>query len=153
MTNMRRVAMLLLSLALASLPGCAEELGPEEMPVTKVKGRVTEAGRPVNKGWIEFYPVDGTIGKIRSARLAEDGSFEADGVAVGVNLIRLQTREILSSTTEKRMFGAYSSPIRRKISQEPAGPISIDLIEEATRHRLATAKHKKSYSPIAGISQ
>src|SRR5438132_13339166 len=69
--------------------GCAEELGPVPLRVARVQGVVRERGRPVSGGWIEFVPVDGTVGNLRSARLHQDGSFEADRVAVGTNLIRL----------------------------------------------------------------
>src|SRR5947209_4945853 len=73
----------------ALLPvGCSEELGPVPMPVARVHGVVTEGHRPVAGGWIEFMPVDGTVGNLRSARLEPDGSFAADRVAVGVNAIR-----------------------------------------------------------------
>src|SRR5207253_905083 len=81
-------ALLILSLGLL-VTGCSEELGPVPMRVSRVRGVVREGSRPVSGGWIEFFPVDGTIGNLRSARLRADGSFDADGVAVGVNLIRL----------------------------------------------------------------
>ncbi|HKI20908.1 MAG TPA: hypothetical protein VKA15_23655, partial [Isosphaeraceae bacterium] len=64
--------------------------------MTTVRGVVTEGRRPVGGGWIEFVPVDGTIGKLRSARLNADGSFEAKGVAVGVNLVRIVSARIES---------------------------------------------------------
>ena len=63
--------------------GCSEELGPEHMPVARVKGFVKEGVRPVSEGWIEFIPVDGTVGNLCSARLHADGSFEAEHVRGG----------------------------------------------------------------------
>jgi hypothetical protein len=153
----RSPAFLLRRLALAgllvTLPGCAEELGPEVMPVAHVSGKVTEGGRPVTGGWIEFYPIDGTIGNMRSARLRADGSFDTDGVAVGLNLIRLHTVDILKATDGKQIFSAYYSPIRRTIPAQPAGPVKIDLIEEAYRHAASSPKHAGSGSPRPGASQ
>jgi hypothetical protein len=136
-----------------SLPGCAEELGPEPMPVANVSGKVTDGGRPVTGGWIEFYPIDGTIGKIRSARLRADGSFETDRVAVGLNLIRLHTLDILKAADGKRIFGTYYSPIRRTIPAQPAGPLAIDLIEEALRHADSSARRGGSGSSGPGAPQ
>src|SRR5262249_10621394 len=118
--------------------GCAEELGPVPMPVTRVKGTVREGGRPVSGGWIEFHPVDGTIGNLRSARLRNDGSFDADGVAVGQVLIRLVNARI-ESPVASRVFGAFSSPIRRHIPEEPGEPILVDLVEELIRFQNARA--------------
>ena len=69
--------------------GCTEELGPENLPVARVSGVVREGDRPVGGGWIEFIPVDETVGNLCSAKLGVDGSFNAKSVAVGVNLIRL----------------------------------------------------------------
>jgi len=114
------------------LSGCAEVFGPERMPVSRVKGRVSEGGRPVQGGWIEFFPVDGTVGILRSARLHPDGSFEADRVAVGLNLIRLVNTSI-EVPGVARLFGAYTSPIRRTIPEQPGSPLAIDLLDEAIR--------------------
>ena len=79
---------------------------------------VVEAGRPVAGGWIEFVPVDGTVGDRRSAPLAADGRFEVSGVAVGRNVIGLVNAPIrcpaAGSCSDSR-----GSPIRRDI---PAGP-------------------------------
>jgi hypothetical protein len=116
------------------LAGCSEELGPERMPVTHVKGLVTEGNRRVSGGWIEFFPVDGTIGNLRSARIRADGSFETDKVPVGLNLIRLVNAP-LSSISAKRIFGAYTSPIRRTIPAHPTEPLLIDVVDESIRVR------------------
>jgi hypothetical protein len=148
--GLRPLALAWLSLL---LPGCTEELGPERMPVAKVSGRVTEGGRPVTGGWIEFYPIDGTVGKIRSARLRPDGSFETDSVAVGLNLIRLHTLDILKSTDGKRVFSAYHSPIRRTIPAEPTGPIKIDLIEEAILHQDPNLQGTRPRTTGAGAAR
>jgi len=122
--------------------GCAEELGPERMPVTRVKGRVTEGGRPVRGGWIEFFPIDGTVGDLRAARLEADGSFDADHVAVGLNVIRLVNTDI-QHRDAARLFGAYSSPIRRTIPERPGDPLAIELADEAKRWDDARPRHSR----------
>jgi hypothetical protein len=132
---------LVLSSSVALAPfGCTEELGPERLPVARVKGWVTERGRPVTGGWLEFFPVDGGIGNIRAARLRGDGSFDADRVGVGLNLIRLVNTDIQHADAA-RLFGSYQSPIRRTISAQGSEPLYIELVDEATlwdrsvRHR------------------
>ncbi len=127
------------SLAIAGLclwtAGCSEELGPEPIRLTIVKGVVREGTRPVSRGWIEFYPVNGTVGNLRSARLHADGSFEARGVALGENLIRLENAAI-DSPGAAQLFRLYGSPIRRIIGDQPgAVPLDIDLVEEAIRYQ------------------
>jgi hypothetical protein len=135
-----------LLIAAALLPaGCAEELGPVPMPVARVHGVLTEGHRAISGGWIEFIPVDGTVGNLRSARLEPDGSFDADGVAVGVNAIRLVDAPI-ESPAHGRLFSTYASPIRRAISADPSQTFHIDLVEEAIR-----AREKRSRGP-AGTS-
>ncbi len=115
-------------------PGCSEELGPERFPTTRVAGVVVEGGRPVAGGWIEFIPTEGTVGNIRSARIGRDGSFQADRVAIGENVIRLVNAPITIPGGAAR-FGQFSTPVRRRISPEPDGPLTIDLLEEAVRYR------------------
>src|SRR5258708_2926577 len=63
--------------------GCSEELGPEVFRTTRVEGTVRIAGQPVTSGWVEFQPVEGAQGNLRSAPIRKDGSFAAEGVPVG----------------------------------------------------------------------
>ena len=107
-------------------PGCSEELGPEHMIVTRVQGVVRRGHSPVSGGWIEFFPVEGTVGKLRSARIRNDGSFKAERVPVGLNLIRLANAP-LGSRGAERLFGLYTSPSRRTIPANSTLPLVIDV--------------------------
>ncbi len=113
-------------------PGCSEELGPEHFPTSRVVGRIVEGGNPVGGGWIEFIPTDGTVGNLRSARIGKDGSFHADRVAIGQNVIRLVNAPI-SIPGGNILFGKFSSPIRRKVPARPEWSLTIDLVEELVR--------------------
>jgi hypothetical protein len=128
--------------------GCARALGPEPMPVTAVRGVVTEGRRPVGGGWIEFIPVDGTIGKLRSARLNADGSFEAQGVALGVNLIRIVNARI-ESRAIARLAGSFASPIRRVASKQDRRPLAIDLLDETVRFEASLSARAGAGRPAA----
>src|SRR5262249_19496563 len=70
---------------LGLLIGCSEELGPERMETATVSGIVREGLRPVGGGWIEFTPIDGAVGLLRSAPIQPDGHFVVDRVALGKN--------------------------------------------------------------------
>jgi hypothetical protein len=118
----------------ATLPGCSEELGPVPLDVTSVRGVVTEGRKPITGGWVEFFPVDGTVGNLRSARLRPDGTFQADRVAVGRNLIRLVNFRSESKSIE-HLFGSMQSPIRRVVVKNATEPITIDLFEEAMAYQ------------------
>jgi hypothetical protein len=132
------------------IPGCSEELGPEPMPVTRVKGSVTEGGRPLSRGWVEFFPVDGTVGNLRSARIRADGVFEADGVAVGRNLIRLVNTGLRPNFG---IFSTFQSPIRRLIPAQPAEPVRIELVDEAIRFQSTLSPQASSGSSGVGESR
>src|SRR4051812_3025916 len=111
--------------------GCREELGPVPKPTTSVRGFVRAGGKAVGGGWIEFLPVEGTVGDFRSAPIGPDGSFAADRVAVGVNQIG-----VVAATADRllaRRFQTYRSPIRRAIPGGPSTVLNLDLIEEAIR--------------------
>jgi hypothetical protein len=114
--------------------GCREELGPEPMPTTRVSGRVHIRTQPVGGGWIEFYPTDGTIGKVRSARLRPDGTFDADRVSLGRNAI-----QIAHPSVKLFDYAPGASPfeqvavIRREIDKVPKTTIDIDLQDEYLR--------------------
>jgi hypothetical protein len=129
--------------------GCGDVLGPETMPVASVDGKVSQRGKPVTRGWIEFVPVDGTVGRMRSARLHSDGTFHATKVPVGLNLIRLVNID-WDPIWFKRTFGAFTSPIRRVIRENDNPPLEIDIfMEYADLPRLAP-KGKTGRPPDAG---
>lgn len=69
--------------------GCADELGPKRFETTTVAGRILYSGRPIDGGWIELIPVDGTAGSVRSSPVAKDGTFKVSKAAVGRCAIRL----------------------------------------------------------------
>jgi hypothetical protein len=144
----RRGPFVLILVSLASA-GCTEELGPERLPVARVKGVVREGSRPVAGGWIEFIPVDDTVGNLRSAKLAADGSFDADDVAIGVNLIRLVNAP-LRTPGAKQIVGAYQSPIRREIPAQPSEPLSIDVVDELIRYQRSLRPPAASESSATG---
>jgi hypothetical protein len=115
---------------LALVAGCREELGPEPMPTTTVTGRIHVAGAPIGGGWVEFHPVEGTVGLMRSAPLALDGTFRADKVPVGRVLIRLEHPKVVPTVMESL---PPLAPPRREIR----GPcnLDLDLAAEARRAR------------------
>lgn len=135
--------------------GCAEELHPVAMPTTRVQGVVTDGARPVSGGWIEFIPVEGTIGVLRSARLGADGTFDTDGVAVGINAIRLFNTRI-ASRPYRGLFSTFSSPIRRKIgggeSGATSGPsrISVNLVQESIKFQKSQSRSLPGEPSTAG---
>jgi hypothetical protein len=133
------------SLALGSL-GCHDALGPERMITTNVVGSVTQAGRPLSRGWIEFIPIDGTVGRMRSARIQKDGGFHATKVPVGFNLIRLVNVDIENDDLRRGM-GSFASPIRRTISEKPGGDrVEIDVIEEYRKAAAAKLRSRDGLS-------
>jgi hypothetical protein len=130
--------------------GCTEELGAEHFPTTRVSGVVVEGGRPVAGGWIEFIPVEETVGNIRSARIQPDGSFQVDQVAIGENAIRLVNAPI-QLHRGSQLFGQFSTPIRRVIPPQPDGPLEIDLLEEAMRYQSARPRPTESNAREPGV--
>jgi hypothetical protein len=130
----RRTLVGLIALALSAVaPGCAEELGPEPMETTRVTGVVLEGGRPVRGGWIEFVPVEGTVGNMRSAPIGPGGRFTADRVPVGTNRIGLVA--VPFSTLPRGMFDTLGSQIERQIPPGLSSSLTLDVIDEAVRLR------------------
>jgi magnesium transporter len=136
--NLRdRLIFLVASLALV---GCSEELGPERFPSTTVRGSVMIGARPLGGGFVAIDPAEGTRGNVRVARIRPDGSFEAQGVAVGRVVIRVDQ---LPDGTIPTASGPLKvlilermlrrSPIRRTIPEGRDTRLPIDLIEEANR--------------------
>jgi hypothetical protein len=130
---LRRLAV---AMAVVSAAGCREELGPVSFATTRVTGVVREGGRPLGGGWIEFMPVDGTVGNLRSAPIGRDGRFEATKVAVGRHLVGFVAAPIGRPDVRQRFEGP-NSPIRLAIPPGRATNLDIDLLEETLRHQLA----------------
>ncbi len=119
---------------LLGLAGCSQEMPPERIDTTPVSGRVHVGTRPIHGGWIEFMPIEGTVGLLRSAPLGPDGTFSARGVAIGRNLVRIVDPPfpLPSASPDPRIdFRQFTSPIRRDI--RPAEPLDIDLLSERVR--------------------
>jgi hypothetical protein len=94
----------------------------------------------VGGGWIEFVPVEATLGRIRSARIQADGSFRAHRVSIGKNAIRVVNAPI-QFRGGRELFGNYSTtPVRRLIPDQPVETLKIDLLEEAVRYQAQRSR-------------
>lgn len=113
-------------------PGCADLLGPERRPTAELRGTVRLGARPLGPGWVEFWPVEGTPGDLRSAPLGPDGTFEAQRVPVGRLLVRLVLARPQTSGNPRldapltRVQG-FDSPLRVDVAPEGNLPVDMDL--------------------------
>ena len=151
---MKRIGMLLLTLGTLVAAGCREEVGPERFETTAVRGRVTLGDRPVGGGFIEFQPVDGTRGNLRSGPIGPDGTFALDRVPVGrvaVGLSQLPVGLIptVAGPVDPRRFAGPATQIRRTIAPGTPAPLPpIDLMVEAARlNRRPGRRRKRSKRP------
>lgn len=117
---------------LAAFAGCQQELGPVRGPVADVAGRVTVGGRPLVRGWIEFIPIQGAVGPLRTAEVAPDGKFEVKGLSVGEVTLRVVGAR--PDTPDSRFLGQQFA-IRRQIPPDGTAQMNIDLTAEAIRAR------------------
>jgi hypothetical protein len=129
--------------------GCREELGPEHFPSTSLRGVVVEGRDPVQGGWIEFIPIDGALGDVRSSRIGADGSFQASKVPIGPCAIRIVSAQIRTLGAAE-LFGQPNSPIRRVIAAGSHEPIKLDLIEEMVQFGAQRARALQRSSAGAG---
>jgi hypothetical protein len=116
--------------------GCAEEFGPEPMPTTPVAGRVRLRGRPVEAGWIEFLPTEGTVGTLQSAPIASDGRFRADRVALGVVAIRIVGARLGPTgdpTLDRFLHAVRQAYVIRRDTRHNPDDMVIDLDVEQVR--------------------
>ncbi len=117
--------------------GCSQEFPAEKFETTRVEGKISVAGKPLTSGFIQFAPVDGTLGHLRSSFILPDGSFVVDGVGVGRNLVGLAgvfgpPIYTKYGTMTFRDFHDYQSPIRKEIPSGKVAHVEIDLLTEAT---------------------
>src|SRR5262245_18522271 len=133
MQRTRRYWSWTLALLAGAAPACSEELGPERMETTRGTGVVREGGQPVGGGWVECGPVAGTVGDMRPAPVRRAGTFDADRVAVGRNVVGLVQAPI-RIRGGKQLFHTFRSLIRRHIPAGSAPGLDIDLVEEVVRY-------------------
>lgn len=122
-------------LALAYLAaGCGEELGPEQMRSSHVRGTVRYGDRILVRGWVEFHPFPGTVGNLRVAQIGPDGSFDAPGVAIGRNVI-----EVVHASSEPQGSGpgVRYRGFLREIPDNAENTLDLDLFEEGLRTQNA----------------
>ncbi len=108
--------------------GCTEAWRPTPLGQETVRGHILLGRTPVAGGWVEFIPIDGATGRIRSAPIQADGSFVAEGVARGRNVLRI-VHPPESSRVETR-FQTFQTPVRPEI--RPDQPLEIDLLRPPT---------------------
>ena len=130
MINVRLVAKscILASIYLGSLAGCSEAWRPSIEGSEKVECRLLLRSQPVRGGWVEFVPVEGALGFIRSSRIRNDGTFSLSRVARGKNVIRVVVPTF--SPNVEPVFQSYQSPIRPIVENDPF--LEIDLSRPST---------------------
>jgi hypothetical protein len=124
-----------LALLATTIGGCADELGPETLPRTRVEGTIRLGGLPLTSGWVEFLPVEATRGNLRSAPIGNDGSYAVDGVPVGrvaVGLAGVHGRPISTPLGPVGfwVFRGSQTPLRRTTAAG-SSRIDLDLAAEA----------------------
>jgi hypothetical protein len=125
-------------LCLLVLSGCREELGRDPFVTAPTKGRMHVGPNPVVGGWIEFLPIDGAVGTMRSAPIRPDGTFEVDAVAVGPNSVGVVGAPLDASY--RRLFDTLGTPIRRVIPRNQPVVLDIDLEDEFIHWRARSVR-------------
>ncbi|MEO6808020.1 MAG: hypothetical protein ABI353_02780 [Isosphaeraceae bacterium] len=138
--------------------GCAEEFGPEPMPTTPVAGQVRLRGRPVDAGWIEFLPTEGTIGTLRSAPITSDGRFQTDQVPLGVVAIRIvgaRPGPTGDPALDRFLHAVRQSYVIRRDTRRDPDALVIDLDVEQVRltgRRSLGARSEPNDQPEPGVA-
>jgi hypothetical protein len=101
------------------------------MPTTRVVGTIHDRGRTIGGGWVEFLPIDGTVGLLRSAPLRPDGTVEVDRVGLGRHAIMVA--HPAAALPGGRLFQGHAL-IRRDIRDTPTTTLDIDLKDEWLRY-------------------
>jgi hypothetical protein len=126
---------LLLVLLIASV-GCRDAVGPERFHTAPATGQVLLAGRPIPGGFLEFAPVEGTVGLLRSTEIGPDGRFAVDRLPVGTVGIRLVGSRLPPTGNPRTDRFVLDLRQRYAITRTipPTGArLTIDLAEEAAR--------------------
>ncbi len=124
-----------IAILVMTLPGCGRALGPERSETASVQGRVHLRETPIALGWVEFVPIEGTIGRLRSAKLRADGTFAATEIPVGRVAIRLAGPPLPRTGEpgiDNFLFMCRRQPlIHKSIPRSGIGDMEINLRDEA----------------------
>ncbi len=96
-----------------------------------MRGYIHAADKPVAGGWVEFLPIDGTVGNFRVAPIDRAGRFEIDGVGVGRHVVGLAHTDLEQPFAS--LFDTFRTPVRRVIPAGDLYDLDLDLVAEATR--------------------
>lgn len=118
-------------LCLGMAAGCSEERPDPAFGLVAVQGRIQRNGQPLSTGWVEFVPVDGGQGVMKSGPIATDGHYKASGLGPGLHGVRV----IVPRDKSLFPFDQFFSPIRRTLSAEPVQTFEIDLSAESAKPR------------------
>ncbi len=135
MTGLARSIGAFLVLVLAA--GCSGMLGRTSRSVTSVRGKLHVSGQALHPGWVEFWPVEGTVGNMRAAKLAADGTFAATRVPVGRVLVRfvpsakVATGDLRLDRLAASCMG-FDSPVRIMVPDRPDW-LDIDIGNQEIR--------------------
>jgi len=109
--------------------GCRSgERGPA-VEAAEVVGSVRHQGRGISPGWIEFSPIDGAVGSMRSSPLGADGSFQVGFLGVGRYRIGLLGVGAKFAGFGNR-FDTWRTPIQRTL-KAGQNTLALDLGVEA----------------------
>lgn len=140
-STMRLREMVSLEIALAGLlvaaPGCFEKWKGRQADPVDVWGSVRIGSAPISGGWIEFLPIDGAVGHLRSAPIGPDGQFRATRVARGRNVVRIMYPP--PHPPVNRLFQSFQTPLRLEV--DGRGPVDIDL-SQLPRPRSGAPAHR-----------
>lgn len=109
--------------------GCTEERPDPAFPLVTVQGRIQRNGQPLSSGWVEFVPVDGGQGVMKSGPIESNGQYKATGLGPGLHGVRV----IVPRDKSLFPFDQFFSPIRRTLSAEPVQTFDIDLSAESAK--------------------
>lgn len=115
------------------LAGCGRMAAPPLRETVDVRGRILAGGSPIGRGWVQLWPIEGTVGNMRTAPLEADGSFRVTKVPVGRVLVMVDPAEPPASGDRFRAARiararGFESPIRATIASPMPEPLAIDLL-------------------------
>ncbi|MFO0957225.1 MAG: hypothetical protein U0800_07120 [Isosphaeraceae bacterium] len=116
-----------------ALAGCGRMTAPVPRETADVRGRLLAGGTPIGRGWVQFWPVEGTVGNMRAAPLEADGSFRMTRAPVGRVVVLVTPAAPIDGGDRYRAARiaraqGFDSPIRLTIGNPPADPLNIDLL-------------------------